>query len=135
SPTYYDFDTFEEFQITTGGSDPRIQTAGVQMNMVTKRGTNDYSGSGRYLYVPGSTSAEATVPAEATPYLSLTNKVNYVRDYGGEVGGPVLRTASGCGLRAAIRRSPRGSRWPRRVRHSSSRTTPSSATRTPRSTR
>ena len=91
SPTYYDFDTFEEFQITTGGSDPRIQTAGVQMNMVTKRGTNDYSGSGRYLYVPGSTSAEATVPAEATPYLSLTNKVNYVRDYGGEVGGPVLK--------------------------------------------
>lgn len=91
SPTYYDFDTFEEFQIATGGSDPRIQTAGVQMNMVTKRGTNDYSGSGRYLYVPGSTSAEATVPSEAAGYLSLTNKVNYVRDYGGELGGPLWR--------------------------------------------
>jgi hypothetical protein len=91
SPTYYDFDTFEEFQITTGGSDPRIQTAGVQMNMVTKRGTNDYTGSGRYLYVPGSTSAEASVPAEAKTYLSLTNKVNYVRDYGVEFGGPVWR--------------------------------------------
>jgi hypothetical protein len=91
SPTYYDFDTFEEFQITTGGSDPRVQTAGVQMNMVTKRGTNDYSGSGRYLYVPGSTSAEATVPAEAASYLSLTNSVNYVRDYGGELGGPLWR--------------------------------------------
>ena len=91
SPTYYDFDTFEEMQITTGGSDPRIQTSGVQMNMVTKRGTNDYSGSGRYLYVPGSSSAEATVPSEADPYLSLTNKVNYVRDYGAEVGGPIWR--------------------------------------------
>jgi hypothetical protein len=91
SPTYYDFDTFEEFQITTGGSDPRIQTAGVQMNMVTKRGTNDYTGSGRYLYVPGSTSSEASVPSEATGYLVATNKVNYVRDYGGEVGGPILK--------------------------------------------
>lgn len=91
SPTYYDFDTFEEMQITTGGSDPRIQTAGVQMNMVTKRGTNDYAGSGRYLYVPGSSSAEASVPTEAKPYLSLTNKVNYVRDYGIELGGPVWR--------------------------------------------
>jgi hypothetical protein len=91
SPTYYDFDMFEEMQITTGGSDPRIQTAGVQMNMVTKRGTNDYSGSGRYLYVPGSTSAEASVPSEAATYLSLTNSVNYVRDYGGEIGGPVWR--------------------------------------------
>ena len=91
SPTYYDFDTFEEMQITTGGSDPRIQTSGVQMNMVTKRGTNDYSGSGRYLYVPGSSSAEASVPAEATSYLISTNKVNYVRDYGGELGGPIWR--------------------------------------------
>lgn len=91
SPTYYDFDTFEEFQITTGGSDPRIQTSGVQMNMVTKRGTNDYSGSGRYLYVPGSTSADPSVPAEAQGYLSQTNAVNYVRDYGGEFGGPIWR--------------------------------------------
>ncbi|MGN6184860.1 MAG: carboxypeptidase regulatory-like domain-containing protein [Thermoanaerobaculia bacterium] len=91
SPTYYDFDTFEEMQVTTGGSDPRIQTAGVQMNMVTKRGTNDINGAARYLYVPGSSSAEATVPAEAKPYLSLTNKVNYVRDYGGDVGGPIWR--------------------------------------------
>ena len=91
SPTYYDFDTFEEFQITTGGSDPRIQTAGVQMNMVTKRGTNDYSGSGRYLYVPGSTSAEASVPSEAAGYLSATNQVNYVRDYGADIGGPIWR--------------------------------------------
>ena len=91
SPTYYDFDMFEEMQITTGGSDPRIQTAGVQMNMVTKRGTNDYSGSGRYLYVPGSTSAEATVPKEAAGYLSLTNKVNYVRDYGAEIGFPIWK--------------------------------------------
>jgi Carboxypeptidase regulatory-like domain len=91
SPTYYDFDTFEEFQITTGGSDPRIQTAGVQMNMVTKRGTNDFSGNARYLYVPGSTSAEATVPGDATGYLITTNKVNYVRDYGGDLGGPIWR--------------------------------------------
>ena len=91
SPTYYDFDTFEELQITTGGSDPRVQTAGVQLNMVTKRGTNDFKGSARYLYVPGSQSADATVPSEATGYLSLTNKVNYVRDYGGEIGGPVWR--------------------------------------------
>ena len=91
SPTYYDFDTFEELNVTTGGSDPRIQTGGVQLNMVTKRGTNDYKGSARYLYVPGSTSSDATVPEEAKSYLELTNRVNYVRDYGGELGGPILR--------------------------------------------
>jgi hypothetical protein len=91
SPTYYDFDSFEEMQITTGGSDPRIQTPGVQLNMVTKRGTNDFRGSGRYFYTPGSYQSEASVPDEAAPYLSATNQINYVRDYGIEIGGPVWR--------------------------------------------
>src|SRR6202171_2327905 len=36
SPLYFDFDSFEEMQITTGGSDPRIETPGVSLNMVTK---------------------------------------------------------------------------------------------------
>src|SRR5712692_860822 len=91
SPTYYDFDAFEEMQITTGGSDPRIQTPGVQLNMVTKRGTNDFKGSGRYFYTPGSTQADATVPGEAAGYLDRTNRINFVRDYGGEIGGPILK--------------------------------------------
>jgi hypothetical protein len=59
--------------------------------MVTKRGTNDFRGSGRYFYTPGSLSDEAEVPSEASGYLSLTNKVNYIRDYGAELGGPVWR--------------------------------------------
>src|SRR5712691_10916684 len=33
TPTYYDFDSFEEMQITTGGTDPRVKTPGIQMNM------------------------------------------------------------------------------------------------------
>jgi Carboxypeptidase regulatory-like domain len=91
SPTYYDFDSFEEMQVTTAGSDPRIMTPGVQLNMVTKRGTNDFKGSGRYFYTPGSQQAAATVPTEAQSYLVTTNKINFVRDFGAELGGPVWR--------------------------------------------
>src|SRR5258708_5613284 len=91
SPLYFDFDSFEELQITTGGSDPRVMTPGVQLNMVTKRGTNDIRGSSRYFYTPGSYQADAKVPAEATGYLSQTNAINYVRDYGAEVGGAVWK--------------------------------------------
>src|SRR5437660_9648722 len=65
TPLYFDFDSFEEMQITTGGSDPRIMTPGVQLNMVTKRGTNDIRGTGRYFYTPGSLQTSPTVPAEA----------------------------------------------------------------------
>ncbi len=91
TPLYFDFDSFEEMQVTTGGSDPRVQTPGAQLNMVTKRGTNDFKGSGRYFYTPGSQQAKATVPGEATSYLELTNRINFVRDYGAEVGGPLWR--------------------------------------------
>lgn len=91
SPLYFDFDSFEEMQVTTGGSDPRIQTPGVQLNMVTKRGTNDFRASGRYFYTPGSYQADATVPSEASKYLDKTNRINYVRDFGAEVGGPIWR--------------------------------------------
>src|SRR6266436_6737768 len=86
SPTYYDFDSFEEMQVTTGGSDPRVMTPGVQLNMVTKRGTNDFRGSGRYYYTPGKYQSKASVPTEAQSYLSHTNEVNFVRDYGAEAG-------------------------------------------------
>jgi hypothetical protein len=91
SPLYFDFDSFEELQISIGGADPRIFTPGVQLNMVTKRGTNDFKGSGRYMYTPGSTSSDPTVPKEATSYLVHTNQVNFVRDNGAEIGGPILK--------------------------------------------
>ena len=91
SPLYFDFDSFEEMQATTGGSDPRIETPGVQLNMVTKRGTNDIRGTARYFYTPGSLQAAAKVPGEATYYLDATNKVNFVRDYGAEAGGPIWK--------------------------------------------
>jgi hypothetical protein len=91
SPLYYDFDSFEEMQITTGGADPRVQTPGVQLNMVTKRGTNDFRGSSRYFYTPGSYQADATVPGEASTYLDRTNRINFVRDLGAEFGGPVWK--------------------------------------------
>src|SRR5947209_8029872 len=66
SPTYYDFDSFEEMQITTGGVDPRIQTPGVQLNMVTKRGTNDIKGSARYFKTDKGLQAKPKIPGEAT---------------------------------------------------------------------
>src|SRR5260370_26041239 len=59
--------------------------------MVTKRGTNDIRGSGRYFYTPGSMQSSAGVPDEATYYLAQTNKINFVRDYGVEAGGPVWK--------------------------------------------
>jgi Carboxypeptidase regulatory-like domain len=91
SPTYYDFDSFEEMQITTGGSDPRIQTAGVQLNMVTKRGTNDVSGSARFFNTRNAWQADPQIPGEASAYLATINEIDNIDDYGVEAGGPIIR--------------------------------------------
>ena len=42
SPTYFDYDAFEEIQISTAGADIRQPTGGVGINMVVKRGTNAF---------------------------------------------------------------------------------------------
>ncbi|HYC58181.1 MAG TPA: TonB-dependent receptor [Thermoanaerobaculia bacterium] len=102
SPTYYDFDSFEEMQVTTGGTDVRIQTPGVQLNMVTKRGTNDFRGSARYLTTKNEWQSDPSVPFEAElvrdangnvirGYLEFVNEIENIDDYGVEVGGPIMR--------------------------------------------
>src|SRR6195256_2106510 len=48
SPTYYDFDMFEEMTVNTGGVDVTQQTGGGGINLVTKAGSNRFRGSGRF---------------------------------------------------------------------------------------
>jgi hypothetical protein len=91
SSAYYDFGAFEEIQVATGGADPRVQTPGAQINIVTKRGTNDLSGTARYFLTDGGTQGTRKIPAEAASYLGLTNEIDEVTEWGLEVGGPIIR--------------------------------------------
>jgi hypothetical protein len=107
SPAYYDFDAFEEMQVTTGGSDTTIATGGVVLNMVTKRGTNEWRGSGRYYDTDESRQSDLefdegdlsdagpfrTGAGAVTPQTSFKqgNRIVSVKDYGAEVGGPIVK--------------------------------------------
>jgi len=95
SPSYYDFDAFQEMQVTTGGTDTTIATGGVVINMVTKRGTNQWRGSGRFFDTPGSTAAASSFNANNFPpgqtHPAETNQILKVQDYGAEVGGPIVK--------------------------------------------
>ena len=68
TPLLFDFDSFDSIGVATGGSDLALATAGVTVNLVTKRGTNQLRGSARALY---------------------TFENGW--DYGAEAGGPVWR--------------------------------------------
>ena len=49
SPTYFDFGAFQEITVTTGGTDLSMATGGAGINLTTRRGTNAFHGSARYM--------------------------------------------------------------------------------------
>ncbi len=89
SPTYYDFDAFEELQISTGGNDVSIPTGGVAVNIVTKRAGNKWEASASYFYAGEGLQADNT-PDELAGIGAKSNRLDEVKDYGFDLGGPVL---------------------------------------------
>ena len=64
SPTYFDYDAFDEIQISTGGNDIKQATGGVGLNFVVKRGTNQFRGTARGYYTEDGLEA-VNVPGRA----------------------------------------------------------------------
>ncbi len=97
SLTYYDFGAFEEVQLTVGSSDVSIATSGVTVNQVTKRGGNEWAGSGRYLRTDGSLQEPAVTlrvaedPDDGAVKPFRGNQIDLVEELGVEVGGPLWR--------------------------------------------
>ncbi|MGH9362142.1 MAG: hypothetical protein ACRD2T_09510, partial [Thermoanaerobaculia bacterium] len=83
SATYFDFGAFEEVQFTVSSADVTIATAGVTINQVTKRGTNDWRAAARYLQTDGGLQSEPTV--------ANGNKIDAVEEYGADIGGPLVK--------------------------------------------
>jgi len=91
SPVYYDFDAFEEMQISTGGADVTMQSPGVGVNLVTKSGTDKLKGSARY-YLTDKKFQSFNVSDELRKQGASTgNPILNIKDYGAEVGGPIKR--------------------------------------------
>ena len=102
-PGYFDFEAFEEIQVSTGGNDASVATGGVVVNMVTRRGTNDWRGSVHYYHSDDSLVTDSNVDQDdlakagpwnnnrAQPTFTQGNRIVKVEDYGIELGGPVVR--------------------------------------------
>lgn len=87
--TFFDYGTLEDVEVVTGGSSLDQQTSGVTINVVTKRGTNSLKGSARFLYASASWQSDNT--PESSSALGLqTNRTRFIREYGGEMGGPLV---------------------------------------------
>ena len=103
SPMYYDFDAFEEIAISTGGNDASVATGGIKINFVTKRGGNQWRGSGRFYVTPGDhaepqrgRSRDGRAHRQLHRGCSCSRVTSVTRsttssDFGGELGGPIVR--------------------------------------------
>jgi uncharacterized protein (DUF2141 family) len=94
SPTYYDFDMFQEMQVTTGGADLTNATPGVALNFVLKGGSNTPHGSTR-IYYENEGMQSTNLPDDLKAALGGTtgkgNRIDEYTDYGFELGGPIFK--------------------------------------------
>jgi len=92
SPTYYDFGAIEEVQVSTGGADVSQLSGGVGINIVTKRGSNAFHGSGRVFFtndkLQGSNLPDKLHDAFPTFKSPTTDQILEV---GGDLGGPIIK--------------------------------------------
>ncbi len=91
SPVYYDFDAFEEMQISTGGADVTMQSPGVSIGLVTKSGTDKFKGSARYYYTDEKYQSTNIDDSLRRLGASSGNPIQNIKDYGFEVGGPLVK--------------------------------------------
>jgi hypothetical protein len=91
SPSYYDFDAFQEMTINTGGVDVTQQTGGVGINLVTKSGTDRFRGSSRYYITDENFESNNIDSGLRAQGATSGNPIQNIKDYGVEAGGPIRR--------------------------------------------
>ena len=88
---YFDPTGAEEIAIQLGGNSAEFELGGVQVNLVPKSGSNRFSGYAYAGYTNNSlnsTSIPADLKARGLPSIGA---VDYVYDYSGSLGGPILK--------------------------------------------
>ena len=89
SPMYYDFDMFEEMNIQTAANDVTAVTGGININLVTSRGGNKFSGGARF-YLSDKRFQSENVPSDVKKDELTGNKIKSIYDYGLNMGGPIF---------------------------------------------
>lgn len=89
---YYDYDSFEEVQVSTGAHDISVPTSGVFLNMTTKSGGNRWAGKTSFFWQGDATQGQnVDADLRALGFKPDTNKVDFISDVGFQMGGPIMR--------------------------------------------
>ncbi len=88
---YYDYDAFEDIQVSTGAHDITVPTSGVFLNMVTKSGGDRWAGRGTFTWLGDATQTQ-NIDDELlfNGFRPETNAVDFVTDINFSGGGPII---------------------------------------------
>ncbi len=88
---YYDFDAFDDIQVSTGAHDITVPTSGVFLNMVTKSGGDTWHGRATGTWLGDATQTQ-NIDANLLKYgfRPETNSVDFVSDANISGGGPII---------------------------------------------
>ncbi|MDE3156673.1 MAG: TonB-dependent receptor [Acidobacteriota bacterium] len=89
---YYDYDAFQEIQVSVGAIDLSVPSGGVFMNMVTKSGTDEFHGSGSFYWQGHQTqSSNIDSALENQGLAPSAGNVDFVSDANFQLGGPIVK--------------------------------------------
>jgi hypothetical protein len=94
SPSYFNFDSFEQIQVVTGGGDVSVQSSGLSINLVTKSGSNVFKGTALTTFENDKTQwnnvSKELFYSSSSGFLS-GNPIQRIGNYSVEYGGPIKR--------------------------------------------
>jgi hypothetical protein len=90
APAYFNVAGYEEVQVNYGNNDVKSQTGGVQINLVTRRGGNRFSGM-FYLDVEDKKWQSSNVSEELQSYGYANPGIDKVLLFGANFGGPIIK--------------------------------------------
>jgi hypothetical protein len=87
---YYDYDSFQEVQVSTGAHPIEVGPPGVYVNMVTKTGTNTLMGKVAFYYQNDSTQSD-NIDEELEAKGITKLGFDYLSDFTAQAGGPLVK--------------------------------------------
>ncbi len=94
SPSYFNFDSFEQIQVVNGGGDVSIQSSGLSINLITKSGSNVFKGSVVGTFENAdmqSNNVTQDLFDRGTGGFLSGNPIKRISNVSGEVGGPIVK--------------------------------------------
>ncbi len=90
---YYDFDAFDDIQVSTGAHDITVPTSGVFLNMITKTGGSKWNGSSTFTWTGDSLQARTDHNPDLQKYGFRPdgNTSDFVSDINVAAGGPIVQ--------------------------------------------